>query len=274
MTKARRDVLAVISDTHIGSTTAFCPFMVELDDGGTYHASKAQRWLWQSWESYWAQVQTTKPQGGGRHWCVHLGDVVEGDHHDNSAVISRNPVTMLRLASDILAPVRRWADFLFILRGTEAHGGEAGSWDEIIADDLSAERDMTIDRASWWHLLLDIGGVLFDCAHHPLSNPGRIWTRANASLVLAFSTFAEYAQYGERPPDVVLRGHIHKFSDSGSNYPTRAVTCPAWQLATPYSSRRWPGTLAHIGGLLFVIENGSAHLTLCMYRPEREEPWR
>jgi hypothetical protein len=272
--RTRRDVLSVVSDTHIGSTTALCPSVVELDDGGTYKASPGQRWLWQSWQDYLAQVQSTKPTGGGKRYAVHLGDCIEGDHHNTSAVISRNPLTMLRLAVDILEPIRKWSDHLFVLRGTEAHSGEAGQWDETVADDLGAERDPSGDRASWWYLLFEIGGVLFDLAHHPPSNSGRAWTRANVATTLAYTVFSEYAERGEPVPDVALRGHIHKYTDSYANYPTRGVTCPAFQLATPYSSRRWPGQLAHIGGLIFVIENGEAHMRHVAFRPERGATWQ
>ena len=274
MARSRRDVLAVIGDTHIGSTTALCPHSVELDDGGVYHASKGQQWLWSCWQDFWAQARATKPAGGGVRYVVHLGDVVEGDHHNTSAIISRNPVTMLRLASEILEPVRKWSDRFFVLRGTEAHAGEAGQWDEILADDLEAERCPATNTASWWHLGLAIGGVLFDFAHHPPSNPGRAWTRAGASAVLAFSTFAEYAESGENVPDFAVRGHIHRFTDSGWTYRTRGVTAPAWQLSTPFAARRWPGHLAHIGGLLFSIENNSAQLRAVRYTPERSEPWQ
>ena len=35
--------LLFLGDTHIGSTVALCKPTVDLDDGGTYHASRAQR---------------------------------------------------------------------------------------------------------------------------------------------------------------------------------------------------------------------------------------
>jgi len=47
--RRKRDtvIVAVVADTHPNSTVGLCPPEVELDDGGTYHASKAQRWLWE-----------------------------------------------------------------------------------------------------------------------------------------------------------------------------------------------------------------------------------
>ena len=273
MTKTRRDVLAVVGDMHVGSTTALCPPTADMDDGGHYKASKAQCWLYQCWCDYWAQVMAVKPTGGGKRYVVCLGDAMEGDHHATSAVVSANPATMLQIAGTVLEPARKWANHFFMLRGTEAHGGEAGAWDEILADDLNAERCPDTGRASWWHIGIEISGVVFDCAHHPPSAPGRVWTRANAAATLAYTVFSEYAEHGQRAPDVALRGHVHKFADSGHNYPTRGVLCPAWQLATPYSSRRWPGVLAHIGGLLFMVEAGEAHMRHIRFAPERSQPW-
>jgi hypothetical protein len=130
MSAARRDVVAVISDTHIGSTVGLCPPTVALDDGGQYLANPAQRWLWERWEIFWLAANGTKPRGGGKRWAIHLGDVTEGDHHNTSQIITRNRATQMGLAIEVLEPVARWADRLFIVRGTAAHASEAGAMEE------------------------------------------------------------------------------------------------------------------------------------------------
>lgn len=274
MPAKRRDILVVVADTHIGSTVALCPPAVPLDDGGSYTPSAGQRWLWSCWLDFWTQVMATRPSGGGKRYVVHLGDICEGDHHETSQIVSRNPATMLDLAITVLEPVRQWADHMFVIRGTEAHAGKSAAMEEAIADDLNCTRDMARDTASWWHLLLEVQGVRIDCAHQPISASGRPWTRANGANVLAFATFSEYAEHGERPPDIALRAHLHRFSDSGSNYVTRAVIAPAWQLGTAYSNRRWPGQLADIGGQIWTITDGQPELRLVLYRPGPREPWR
>ena len=274
MAAKRRDILAVIADTHICSTVGLCPPRVNLDDGGTYQPSRGQQWLGQCWGDYWQEVMRHKPSGGGRRWCVHLGDVVEGDHHGTTQIVTANPRTQLEMAVEIMEPVRQWADRLFCVRGTEAHSGPSASTEEVIADDLGCERDELLGTASWWHLPLEISGVTFDFAHHPPSMPGREWTRGNAAMTLASVVIAEYARTGDPPPQFALRGHAHLFADSGETYQTRGVLCPAWQLATGYGNRRRPGQLAHIGGLLFVVEDGRAHMQPIRFTPLRRAAWR
>jgi len=270
----RRDVLAVFGDTHFGSTVALFPPKIVLESGGTRKASNGQLWLWKCWTHYWSTVRAIKPLGGGKKWAVHLGDGIEGDHHGTSGIVSKNPVTMLDIAVDVLEPVRQWADLYFQLKGSEAHAGEAGQWDETIAKDLHAEPCKDEHTFSWWYLKLDIQGVLFDFAHQPPSNPRDDHTKGTAAGKLAFTVMQEHAKHGDVVPNWAVRGHVHRFMDSGWTYPTRGVTCPAWQLSTSYSSRRWPGRLSEIGGLLFIIEDGYAVMRRLLYKPERADPWR
>ena len=274
MSAKRRDILAVVADTHIGSTVAICPPSVMLDDGGGYRPSRGQQWLWQCWGDYWQTVMAHKPQGGGHRWCVHLGDVGEGNHHGTTQIVTANPVTQSAMVAEVLEPVARWADRLFVIRGTEAHAGPSASSEESAADDLGAVRDDLLGTASWWHLLLEVGGARFDLAHHPPSFPGREQTRGNAAVTLASVVIAEYARTGDKPPQFALRGHAHLFADSGETYQTRGVLCPAWQLATGYANKRRPGQLAHIGGLLFVIEGGAAVMRHIPFAPQRRAAWR
>ena len=67
MPKRKRDaerplLLRITSDLHAGSTVAICPPRVQLDDGGEYHASKAQRWLWERWKDFWIRGEAKRRQ--------------------------------------------------------------------------------------------------------------------------------------------------------------------------------------------------------------------
>ena len=47
-------VIAIASDLHCGSTIGLCPDTgIELDDGGWYEPSNAQKWLWEEWQNHW-----------------------------------------------------------------------------------------------------------------------------------------------------------------------------------------------------------------------------
>ncbi len=96
------------------------------------------------------------------------------------------------------------------------------------------------------------------------------------SIRIAGQTIINYAETGDRPPDIVIRSHLHQYADSGTNYETiRVLATPAWQLITGYVHRLQPGSLADIGGLIFVCyPGGDYELDVVRYRPKRRKPIR
>src|SRR5690349_18053925 len=81
-------VIAVVSDTHNGSTVALCPERIALDDGGAYEASRAQRWLWASWLDFWGKAQALRTAHDAALYTVFNGDLTEGNHHGSTQILS------------------------------------------------------------------------------------------------------------------------------------------------------------------------------------------
>jgi hypothetical protein len=198
---------------------------------------------------------------------------MEGDHHNTSQIISRNPKTMQRVAVDVLEPVCRWADRRFFIRGTAAHTGGAGVFEEWLADDLGGERDTDRDTASWWSLLLDVQGYQIDAAHHPPSNTSLKWARHNPAARLATGVWWEYCESGDAPPQIAVRGHQHRWSDC-EEYGTRGLIVAGWKLADEYVNKLSPGSLPHIGGVIGSIEHGAATWRKIKYHLPRGEAWK
>lgn len=258
-------ILAVVSDLHTNSTVGLCPSGVQLDDGGQYRASKAQRWLMSCWMNFWTQVTELQAQFQAPLWVVSNGDAFDGDHHDTYQIITRNHADMLSIAAQVFETIPQWEQ-LFIVRGTPAHVGKGASLEETLAADLGATGDPDAGTASWWHLPLECDGVRFDIAHH--GSMGSLpWTRANAANKLAAVTVFDYA--GGQLPDVVIRSHRHQYADSGGNFPVLAVQSPAWQLPTEYVRKFQPAALADIGGLVFICHEGQYTWKAIRYRPQR-----
>src|SRR5690606_36827403 len=169
--RARDDrpvVLACVSDLHAGSTVGLCPASgIDLDDGGRYEPSKAQRWLWQCWREYWDEVARERDASGAALYVVLHGDVIDGAHHGTTQIVSGNLDVQGAVARACLeVPRALGVDRWFVVRGTEAHVGPSAQAEEGIARWLGAERDRDTGTYSWWHLRLLVHDVLIDAAHH------------------------------------------------------------------------------------------------------------
>lgn len=273
---AKPIILAVVSDIHAGSTVALCPpDGPKLDDGGVYQPSKAQLWLWDCWLDFWNAVAVRRKKEKADLYCLYNGDIYDGDHHGTSQTVSRNPEAQAYIATEAfkipqkLQPLRQ-----FVVRGTEAHAGEAGSSEEGFAKGIGAERDTTTRTWSWWRLRLELNGVLFDVQHHGRMGQ-RPWTEGNVVNLLAAQIWHEHARVGLRHPDIAIRSHYHRHGDSGDAHPTRAIQTPAWQLKTAYAHRVAAESLAHVGGLFFTIMPDKQYdLTKKLYRGALPEIWR
>jgi hypothetical protein len=249
-------IVTVISDLHINSTVALCPPAVALDDGGSYKPSRIQRQLWRWWLDSWEQVEATVKREKAALYVVVNGDVMEGYHHRWTQLISTNPADQKRMAVSVLDPVAQMADHLFFVRGTEAHAGRGAHWEETLAEDFGAEPDEATGTASWWHLRLKAGGVLFSIAHQRRIST-LPWTHGGPANRLAAKIVYDYGKWARRRPDVVVRSHGHKIDNSSKTHPVLVVFTPAWQAATEYINRIDPDSLADIGSLLFVCRAGT-----------------
>lgn len=276
--------LAAVSDVHAGSTVALCPPEgVPLDNGGTYVPSKFQRWLWQCWVEYWAWVRERldifEPE---EKWLLLNGDLVEGDHHNTGQVIGRHGLYDGSVARRCLeVPLELGFDRIFVVRGTPSHVGQQGKVEEGIAkslkeDSYPVEGDPVACTESWWHLRADAGRFRVDALHHGRTGYRR-WTRPNATALLAADILMEHVDCApehepERPPDLCIRSHVHKWADSGDQHRVRVVQTPAWQLHTEYGHKKVPESLADIGGALVEMDE-TIEVRRKLYRPDRGHVW-
>lgn len=249
-------IVAIVSDIHANSTTAVCPPVVHLDDAGQYRASRPQRWLWARWVAFWQAVAERRE--GHRLIIVLNGELADINSHPTTQMISRNPADALRLSAEVLAPALALLgedDRIYVTRGTEAHSGQSAHLDETVASDIGATGPDD-DRASWWRLRLQVDGVRFDIAHHPPGGGGRLpWTAGNFANRLAAMGVFSAAQRRERPPDLYVRGHVHRPGDSYDAFATRALVLPSWQLTTSYG-HRIGGDPLPVGGAIVTCDKG------------------
>lgn len=264
------EVIAAVSDTHINSTVGLRVPTLVFDDGDERRATKAQRWMWDCWLDYWDTVDDYG-RGGAVKTMLLNGDAVEGDAKGRSSqLVSTNPADILKLSAATIEPGLIVCDRAFFLRGTGAHGGKSGYYEEALAADSCGAVQNESGCFAWWFLLAEFGGVLTDVLHH--ATMGRQpWTATNSFNALAARLVMSYA--GRRLPAIALRSHNHRHADTYDNYPIRVIALPAWQLATEYSYRLGFSEPADIGGIIILAEGGQYEVVKKIYKPEPPKIW-
>lgn len=255
--------LIILSDLHINSTVALSQSQVPLDDGGTYQMSKSQRWLYECFKDFYKAVEDLE----GEKILVLNGDVIDLNKHSKHQLITSNASVVVEHALSILRGYT--LDRLYVVRGTEAHVGPVGEYEELLARRLNATPNDS-GNYTHWSLFISVEGVIFDIAHHGVVGQ-KAWTRTHPLDSLAANTIIEVTKNNAVLPDVIIRSHLHTHADTYDNYPVRVIQTPAWQLSTAYSHRIGAG-LADIGGLIFSCENGKYELTKKLYKPENRRP--
>jgi len=226
-------VTMIISDTHIGGSTAIAPPEYTIhrrrNEEQTVHANQMQQWLWSCWTEgteYARHLIGIKGRSRKNRFVVcHLGDVVDGIHHDNTQLV--NEMTdQMDIAKSILAPLVDMADASYLTYGTNVHTGQM-QYEQEIANALGMEHDFQFS--------LDVDGCVIDIAHHGRAGR-RPWTSAAAGIVAEVGI--DYSQLGLKLPRYVFRGHNHLVDDSGAKYPdTQYIAMPSWQLKTSHGQR-------------------------------------
>ena len=233
--------LIVISDTHSGCKLAVVPpGAIPLDDGGTYHGSDFQLQLWSLWREFW-DVWVPEVTRGEPYDLVHNGDAIDGVHHRSTTQISQNFEDQLRIAVLLLKPEVEKCMALggtyYHIRGTEAHVGQSGVYEEMLAQRLGAKPNR-VGQYARYDLWKRVGS---DCLVHLLHHIGTTGSAAHEASAVNAELTAEYveaARWKKEPPDFIVRSHRHRSIavdlNSAKGYAAAIVT-PAWQGKTPFT---------------------------------------
>ena len=264
-------LLIACGDLHTNSTVGLCPPVIQLDDGGSYHASRVQRWLWDCWLD---QVEKVKAIEARRKVLVLNGDLGELDTKRRSTqLISGNKATILSLVLQTIEPLFSVVTDVVIIRGTMAHTGKGGWLEEAIAADLdhAVRPGKMKSPASWYHMRGVFAGVRFDIAHHVSMGSAPMYEKNAANRASAIALWRYMVDMQQDPPDVLLRSHNHRYADSGGNYETFAVCLPAWTTKTEFAYRIGAeNTIADIGSMLFYCEGGKYTYERLPYKAREE----
>lgn len=232
--------IVVVSDLHAGCRLGLCPPEgAQLDDGGTYQPSALQLKLYAMWREFWDEFvpSVTKRE---RYGVVINGDAVEGVHHRATTPISHNIGDQIKIALALLKPIAdQCAGRFWMVRGTEAHVGISAQIEEGLAGALNAVPNEEGQRCRWelWKRIGD--NRLIHFLHHigPTGSQAYEATAVHKELI---ESYVSAAQWGQQPPDMIVRSHRHRYIET--TLPTAsgrgiAVVTPAWQGKTAFAWR-------------------------------------
>jgi hypothetical protein len=252
----------VISDLHVGGTTALWPPEGKLESGNIvgFGTNTHQKWLWDVWQD---TIKTAKTHFGGDPWVLILnGDLTEGAHHHNKEVCATIEADHMEAAVECLRPLHQLATKTYVVRGTECHTKD---FEKVIATKLKAE--FCGDRA-----LIEVHGTLLDVAHH-MPTSARAYLEAGALSILMGNARLNYARVGHRIPKVFLRAHRHTGGAYTDGTSAIAVT-GAFQLLTRWGKKVVGESICRPA---FAIldwrnrpENSVPAISLPTYDPEQE----
>jgi hypothetical protein len=236
--------LVVISDTHSGCRLGLYPWAarIRVDDGGFYVPSEFQQQVWQFWREFW-DTWVPEATNGEPFDLVHNGDAIDGVHHNSTTQISHNTKDQKKIAVAAIKPevdrCLKMGGTYYHIRGTEAHVGKSGVYEEELAEELGAKPNAQGQHARYdlWKRVGGSDGPLVHLLHHigTTSSSARETSAVNAELAAEFN---EAAQWGRVPPDIIVRSHRHRYS--AIELPTKrgratAVVTPCWQGKTPFA---------------------------------------
>ena len=237
MSKTRN--LVVLSDTHCGCQLGLLnPEGARTDGGGLYLPSVFQQKMWALWLEFWTEW-VPQATHGEPYDIVHNGDVIDGSHHRATTQITHNIEDQIRIAEAVMRPVvdacKALGGEYYHIRGTEAHVGQSGEYEERLARNLGAKPN---DQGQYarFDLWKRVGNALVHLLHHigTTSSAAHESSAVNAELT---AEYVEAARWNREPPDYIVRSHRHRSIavdlNSAKGYAAAIVT-PAWQGKTPY----------------------------------------
>jgi len=262
-----KKAIVVISDLHVGSTSGLCPAEgIDLDEKDHYTPSRFVQEMHRVWELFW-KFNAEQCKGIKNRSLVINGDLVDGVHHNTVAVATSNIMLQEDAAGDILKPICKNFDRVFVTRGTEAHVGQSAQSDERIAKEIKAEIDQDTGKYSRWQLWLDVDDVVFNIAHH-IGVTSSAAYESSAVMREMVAALVEAGQWGQKLPDVIVRSHRHRYIMLGipsAKGLIQAVVTPGWQLRSPYVERIDRMRLPHVGGVIFIVENNRCQVIEKIY---------
>jgi len=250
---ARSRFVVVLSDLHVGSTVGLWPPRYAIEDGGVYEANVYQTWLYKCWQDALDEIRRLRPSV-----VVLNGDVIQGVNARDGQLVCSTVSAQCAAALELLKPLRKMTQRLFVVRGSEWHEGRSSEHVELLARELGAECSSATGQYSRWELYLDLGDkITAHFAHHVGRSSVPLYEATVPLRDMLIQLVELYRTYGQHMPDVrlVVRSHRHRYVHVDTTPWLHVVVTPSWQLKTSYAHKLVTSLLPQIGYVIVEVRD-------------------
>ena len=222
---SRKRVLA-IADLHSGHNLGLTPPKYDFEEDTAHYAVRSEIWGW-----YDALVKRLRPD-----IVIVDGDCIDGrgEKSGGTELLFTDRLKQCKVATKALKAIPRNPKF-FMAYGTGYHTGDYEDFENIIADNIEAEKIGAEDTIS-------VNGLNINYRHH-IGRSGIPHGRhtAVAKEKLWNNIWSERGEYPKA--DIILRAHVHYHNFCGGPG-WLAMTLPALQgYGSKYGARKVTGTV-------------------------------
>jgi len=251
----------LLSDTHAGNNHALFPDRIWNGKNSNNHIpTSEQQGIYKQFVKFAEQVAERRK--GKRVIIVHDGDAIEGVHHNNIDVCTRDTKEQADLHIELMGLFQKsigWkaGDQIYYVAGTETHTNDV---EYDIAEQMNAATGPD-GRPVFDHLELIVNSVPMWFVHHgPGSNDAL--NEGNTLRNWLKSIYWTAKREGKQPPSVFASGHVHQpayntytaNTNGRYDYMTlHGIILPSWQAKTRYAYKKAAIAKNIIGGASFVV---------------------
>ncbi|MFA6176345.1 MAG: hypothetical protein WC765_07185 [Phycisphaerae bacterium] len=277
---SKNTLVVMMADMHSGSNYALFPdHPYDLQKGNNHHATSLQQRIRQHFET--TSERIAEDRKDKRVILVHNGDALDGFHHDNTDIATRQATEQMEIHQELMVEFQRrinWqaGDQLYYTVGTECHTGDN---ENIVAEKLNAVQ--TLDGMYvFQNLQLEINNFLTMFVHHG-PNGGFGKNEGNALRSWLENIYIDYGKNRQPVPDLVVSGHVHTatFNDCIMREDDRyrrisGVILPSWQAKTRFAHRVSPVARNRVGTATIEIGDMMGTPTFYLMNTESTIPMR
>ncbi len=259
--------MVIVSDTHAGYKYGLVPPAWRATGGEKVDATlKFQKYLYDCWADFVKRCPRCEI-------LVINGDAIHGEDRKDIAlnVVSSDMFEQAQMFIELVKPLRKKCDRVWLLKGTPYHEGRGADVVEWIGKEIGAER-WQAGRYSGYSLYINWHGLTFGFAHH--QTRGWIYAAGAGDRTAWLQQSAE--GQGKLPKaDVLVRSHLHMQRVVWAR-DKWIIATPGWTVVSPFAAKVMEHSRAHessdIGGIILSTDgNGQLGFQLENYKPYCEQ---